>query len=466
MERRKLLAAAASSLALPFLTMGRAAHAQGSKPPLRLITIIESYGLPLGRRGKNWITSEAGDYALTPAALGSTLKPLAGYTDNLLLPTGIPTRSLLETGDTKDHNSVCHTLTGSRCISPGGRARPGPKATMAHASLDYQIGQHLNGDYGLASPRVYPHLFFSNKSDLDHVTYCYDNKGKQIRSIAGAGAILKSVFADVGEAAGGSDISRAAVSSKVEVLKLVQERVRAVRPQLVNANAGTVMEAYGASIEDFATELGTRGTRICEAPTKTGPAGDPRDIPFIMDAIAHVASCDLASSITYVIGGEFDDLMRYEKYAFEQGKHDKEVGELMGRSFHSASHRSDQVADAVHEIVRTKISGEIARLLDVLKSTPDVDGVSSVFDNTLLYFASNMSNNTHKQDNLPNAIIAGKNVPLRGGNHFDCSKRSNNDLLTTIGRSFSMDIDEFGGYERDKKLNKLNNGPIERMLRS
>lgn len=464
MKRRQLMTTAASALALPFLTMGRG-RTQGAAPPLRLITIVESYGLPLRRRGINWVGSEMNDYALEAADLGTTLKPLAGYTQNMLLPTGIPTRSLRETGDTLDHNSVCHTLTGSRVISPGGRARPGPKARMAHPSLDYVIGHHLSGDYGLASPRVYPHLFFSNKSDLDHVTYCYNDKGTQIRSIAGADSILKTVFED-GQGVGGapSDISQAAAESKVELLRLVQRRVQEVRPQLVNANASTVMDAYRASVSDFASELETRGTRVCRAPTASGPAGDPRDIPFIMDAIAHIASCDLASSITYVIGGEFDDLMRYRNYAFDAGEHDAEVGQLMGQSFHGASHRSDQVANAVHEIVRTKICGEIARLLDALKATPDVDGVSSVFDNTLLYFASNMSNNTHEQVNLPNALIAGKNVPLRGGFHYDCSGASNNDLLTTIGRSFSLEIDEFGGYERDKKLNNLNNGPISRML--
>jgi len=462
MKRRQLLGAAAGSLALPFLGMQKARSQEG-RPPLRFISLFDSYGLPLHRRGINWVRSEVGDYRLTPADLGTTLQPLAAYTDNMLIPTGIPTSSLREAKDTGDHNSVCHALCGSRVISGGSRARPGPNAYQSHPSLDYVIGHHLSGDYGLDSPRVYPHLFFTNRSQLDNVTYCYDGNGQQIRAIAGSPAIVETAFAEAGDS-GDASLLQASVNSKRAMLGLARERVTNIRPQLINANASTVLDAYHASLEDFAKELDTRGARICSAPDAVGVAGEAEDTPFIMDAIRHIVSCDLASSITYAVGGEWDNNLRYKNHLYDASVHDPEIGDLMASSFHGASHRTDEVADAVHEIVRTNMAEEIARLLDALRETTDVDGVSSVFDNTVLYLGSNMSHNVHSQDNLPNAIIAGKNARLRGGYHYDCSGRTNNDLLTTLARGLALEIDEFGGYSQDTKLENLNNGPIESML--
>lgn len=465
--RRQALTLAAGALALPFASIRRA-HAATGRPPLRLLTVIDSYGMTLSHRSSTWIGSEVGDYALTEAALGTILQPLAAYRDQMLVMSGIDMVSRTETGDPATHGAItCQTLTGSRATNAESRARPGSAAVQAHASLDVHVGTYLHEDYGLTFPRVYPHLYLSDYAEPSKASFCFNQDGQQIRSIATADNIVNALFQQQDDSAAAQQLD---LASRLAVLDLVGDRIRAVRGDLVNASAPATMDAYETSVREFGRELELRAGAACEpemgkwAPGSTG-AGHVGHTSEIFDSIFHALSCDLVSSITYAIGGEqINQLSHAGLYPDDLG--DTDVRSWLGKNAHSLSHDSDEPAVKAQELIRIHQSEHLARLLDRLAATPDVDGASSVLDNTLVFVTSAMGGNVHGTHNIPHLLIAGANTALRGGHHYDCSDATNNDLLTTIAQGLTLPDTSFGGFREGERISSLNNGPISRMLRS
>lgn len=467
-RRRDFIGLAAAVMGSQFLPF-REGQAQAAKPPLRMLTIVDSYGLWIDRRSTNWIRSEVDDYPLQEADLGTVLKPLSAYIDNMLIPTGINLQSLRDTSSSPSHEHCgIHTLTGSHVFggNTGAKSgtRPGPAARAANPSLDVRVGHFLNEEYGLSSRRVHPHLFLSDYASADAASPCFDLEGRQIRSIAGPNRMLNRLFGDVGTP---SVLEEATTQGRLEVLDMVGEKVRGLRGELVGANASTMLDAYRSSVSDLATEIEIRSNLQCISPNapEALPSQDGRLSEFAFDAIYQALACDMASSVTYNIGGERNNI---NKYGFLASRTDNVAAKgLLAVKLHTPSHKTNLQSHITHETVRTYQSELLANLLDRLSTTPDVDGVSTIFDNTLVFFPSAMSYNQHKIENHPFLIIAGKNTRLKGGMHYDCSGLTNNQLLATLAQGLTLPDTEVGGFDGTEKVPSLNaGGPIEKMLRS
>jgi hypothetical protein len=77
-----------------------------------------------------------------------------------------------------------------------------------------------------------------------------------------------------------------------------------------------------------------------------------------------------------------------------------------------------------------------------LKSTPDGDG--SLLDNTLIFWASNMSDgNLHSHKAVPNMLIGGAMGQHKGGRHIHRSGTTANLLLKTL-HMFGIEQDSIG----------------------
>ena len=462
-ERRKFIKLASGLLVTPFASLaGGSAMAADDKPPLRLLTVIDSYGLPTATRKEIWVKSSAGDYALSDDDFGTILSPLKAYKDNMLVVSGINLDSLTKTGDSRTHDSITtHTLTASRRVS-------GKDATakINHASIDVHVGQYLNNDYGLA--RAYPHLFFTTVSQSDDTTFCYDESGNQIRSIAGPKNQATNIFADV------DNIADLQFQNKTQqsVFDLVQKQVQALRGQLNNANAATVMEAYRSSVDDLAAQIQLSSANVCGIPggidSYPSALGQSTDsTPFIFKNIHQAFACNLTSSLTFAIGGEkINQLKHTNLYDEDKDGHTNGVKSLLGKNMHAMSHQTDFSSNKSHEVVRVHQAEELATLLDNMSNTQDVDG-NTLLDNTVIFWTSAMSHNQHKVEDYAYLLIAGKNTNLKGGFHYDCVSSTNNDLLTTIAQGMGLPDDRFGGHDRKGKyLSALQNGPITKMLKS
>ena len=445
----------------PFASLvGGAAIAQSTKPPLRMLTIIDSYGLPIATRKEIWVNSTAGDYPLKGDELGTILSPLQAYKDNMLIASGINLDSLGGEGRIHD-NMTRHTLTGSRKISGGGAS-----AKILHASLDVHAGEYLNNSSGSAAARAFPHLFFTNVASPNKTTFCYDDQGNQIRSIAGAKNQAETIFTN------NTNLDELKFQNQTQqsVFELVQEQVLALRGELTNANANTVMDAYQSSVDELAAQLQLTSANVCGVPgnidsipaTSGGQSTDSS--PFIFRNIQQVLACDLTSSLTYHFGGETINQLKHVDLYNEAEHSDTELKSRLSNNMHALSHQVSDVADKAHEVIRIHQAELIANLLNEMSAMPDTDG-NTVLDNTVVFWTSAMSSNTHKGVDYPYLLIAGKNTNLRGGFHYDCTGSTNNDLLTTIAQGLGLPDDRFGGHSASGVyIDTLNNGPISRML--
>ena len=446
---------ASGLLAPPFLSLRSSPGRATNNPPLRLLTFMDSYGISMNNRDETWIDSMVGDYELTGASLGTILAPLSSYRDNMLVVSGLRLDSAITMNDAATHDRItAQTLCGSRTKN----AEVGSIATQHHASVDVHIGKYLNESYGLTYPRVYPHLFLSDYAEPTKTTFCFDDQGNQIRAISGVNPIVNTLF-------GASDDAQFQLldtKSQQIALNLVSERLQSIRGELINANAATVFDAYESSVDDLATELELRLNLQCTPPDTTGAPEGGRDedsTAYIFEAIYEALACDLSSSITYAIGGETINQLRYD-FLYDADLHDDAgLQSLLNKNFHAASHRNDAASDKAHELIRAYQAGRIADLIDKLATTPDVDG-SMILDNTVVFITSAMSHNTHARADYCHLLLAGSNTNLRGGYHYDCAGSTNNDLLTTIASGLTLPDTSFGGYNAaGDRLDELNHGP-------
>ena len=460
-QRRNFIKLASGLLVTPFASLtGASAFAQSGASPLRMLTIIDSYGLPKQTRDQIWVRSPVGDYPLNTNDLGTTLAPLQAYKDNMLVVSGINMDSL--GGESRIHQHMTRqTLTGSqRLDSSAGNGEPAAK--VPHASIDVRVGDHLNNTLGLG--RAFPHLFFTNVSQAGKQTFCHDLEGNQIRSIAGSRSQAEAIFSSSTNL---QDIQFENLTQQT-VFDLVQERILALRGQLTNANASMVMDAYESSVDELAAQLQLSSNSVCGAPAPldaypTDEKQSTTGTPYIFKNIQQAFACDLTSSLTYHIGGEQINQLKHSDL-FNPDIHPEGVGDRLANNMHAVSHGVNDLADETHELIRIHQAELLAETLDAMSIMPDTDG-STVLDNSVIFWTCAMASNTHSRTEYPYLLIAGKNTNLRGGFHYDCSGSTNNDLLTTVAQGLNLPDDRFGGYHSSgSDRQELNNGPITRML--
>lgn len=465
-SRRQFVKLASGLLAVPFSSLSSPyGFAQAGNHPFRLVTVIDTYGLPGGADRNNiWMKNTSSDYEITDDnQLGTILSEFKDYKENMLVPTGL-NMTAYSGGAHQTASGVA--LTGS--LSNNSGPASGPLLSTFHESVDVFIGNYLHNTYGLPSPRVYPHLYFTDYGQPSRTTFCYDTSGKQIRSIQGINAISSSILGpQAGNTSGATDY-RSLLQQ--DLLSLVQNRIQSVKGELLNASSEQVMDVYRASVEDLASQLQQQNESSNVCPSVQYPnipsehAQNPEQIPNIFKAIGHIFSCDLASSVTYAIGGELTNQHRHG-FLYNASEHNSsDLQQLIGSDYHSSSHRTDDVAVKSMELVRSYQAREIKTLLDTLQNTPDIGG-GSVLDNTVVFWTSQQAEPVHKTENYGHLLIAGKNTGLKGGYHYECSDRTHNDLLTTLARGVGAPIDSYGGYSRNGSIsNSRNNGPITKML--
>lgn len=470
-SRRNFIKLASGVAVSPLFTLPSSKVFAADKPNLRCLICIDTYGLPGDKRAESFIRSMSGDYPLQAEDLGNTLKPLAAYINNMLIPSNISLDSRSVTKDSQSHHYLStHTLSGSSALIESREIEA--NMVIQHASIDVRIGQYLHNDYGLPSSRIYEHLFFTDYSQRGSTTFCYTESGLQKRSIAGAQTVRDSLFSNDGSV--DQSLNSVTNSAHLNAFSLIKERLNGLSGNLENSNTSEVVGAYQESMESISRQWELKSDNIVTMPDELiniengGGLGktNPNDVPDMFKNIYHAFKSDLVSCITYAFGGEKINQQAHGYLYNEEDHDDADLQALLKRNYHASSHRTDDVADKAHEVVRAYQSQELATLLDRLSETEDADG-SMMIDNTVVFFTSQMSDNTHNTALYPYFIIAGKNTNLQGGFHYDCEGSTNNDLLTTLAQGLTLPDESFGGHDRyGDYQSSLNNGPITKMLKS
>ncbi len=416
-----------------------------SRKPLRLITFVDHYGLSPhgGDRTGQWMTSESGDFALSEEHFEWVLAPMARHQAHMAVITGVWQRSRAVLGGSAAHFAVnAQALTGSR-----GRGGRSSGIRHDHPSIDVHIGEFLSGDYGLRD-RVYPHVRIGG-------SFSYGTDGAKLGGLGSPRAVYSSLFGAT---------SLVDLQTQALVMEQVQRQLQTIRPQLVNANAATMLDGYASSVDAVARELELRADLVCEQPDSSSNNGATEaGVRQMFTAIYNMIGCDLTSSIAYAFSGS----QRHQFLFAESPDRSGAVRTALGRSYHNPSHNNGTVGAMVQSLVYRWRLELLADLIDRLAETPDVGG-DTLLDNTVILFTSAMSNNTHgTRQGYPQFIVAGRNANLNTGMHFDCTGHSNNELFVTLAQGLFAPTARFGGYNGSGVYRgaALNNGPIEKLLK-
>ena len=99
-------------------------------------------------------------------------------------------------------------------------------------------------------------------------------------------------------------------------------------------------------------------------------------------------------------------------------------------------------------LARGWFDSKVAYLMQLLQTTPDVDG-NSIFDNTLFYITSEMGNGSaHNNIRTPIMLAGGANVGIRGGQVLNFGGESYKGIFDTIMLAMGLDPSaaDYPGY--------------------
>ena len=224
---------------------------------------------------------------------------------------------------------------------------------------------------------------------------------------------------------------RSVLSYLGEDLDQLQPRVPSAQQELLDAHAAALADLE-AALDGFTCDPGT------DAPV------DPPDTDYFAD-VGNVGEMQLE-----LIRLAFAcDRTRVATYMWSAGASRIQFEDLfpgMGSVVHHTISHYDLTDPSVSEpmaAIDRWFAQETAKFLRTLRDTTDFDG-SSLLDNTLVLYISEVSAGSHTFDNMPILLFGGAGVGLEGDRVLDYTGRSTNDLWLSIAEVFDVDLSDLG----------------------
>ena len=181
-----------------------------------------------------------------------------------------------------------------------------------------------------------------------------------------------------------------------------------------------------------------------ELPVVEQPVGVPSDFAehakLMMDLLAVAYQTDLTRISTFMMGREIS------------GRAYPEIG--VSDSHHPLSHHQDEAPklERLHKVNEYHVQ-QFAYLVDKLAGLPDGDG--TMFDSTLFLYGTGISDsNTHFHDDLPIALIGGKQTGITGGRYVRYPQHTPlANLYITVLEKLGVHVESLG--DSTGKLDRL-----------
>ncbi len=228
------------------------------------------------------------------------------------------------------------------------------------------------------------------------------------------------------------------------ILDLVNEELRGLE-RVVGPGDQVKLDEYVEAVRDIERRIAMaeeQNTR--ELPVVDQPVGVPSDYAehakLMMDLLALAYQTDLTRLSTFMLAREVS------------GRAYPEIG--VPDSHHPLSHHQDETAklERLHKINEYHFQ-QFAYLVEKLDSLPEGDG--SMLDSTLFLYGTGISDsNTHFHDDLPVALVGGKNAGIRGGHYVRYAQDTPlANLHVTILEKLGVPVEAFG--DSTGPLNRL-----------
>ena len=405
LKRRTFLRGAGVAIALPMLeamTPRIRASNQPSKPLKRFVCLSNNYGVY--RNAFFPSSDQMGD----DVELTETLQPLEKNRRDVTI------FSNLDHGATGGHQGVPALLSG---IKPS-QAAGYPEGNI---SVDQKIAEFVG-----AATR-FPSLTLQ-VNETNQISFT--RTGVQVPGIK-LGAAYRALFIEDDEANKATAVQR--MKRSRSILDVVMEEAKSVHRDLGKQDQHKFQE-YLNSVRSLEKKIEQQQPWINKPKPKTDLAEPPQgkgteaDLHAMMELIALAIETDSTRAITLSSGfanGDFGLSGSYHGFS-HHGQREKEVAAL--------------------KLIERNQIGQMAYLIDLLRSKTDSLNGGSLLDHTTVMFGCGMATGEHSNKNLP-LILAGGG--FNHGGHRVYPKNQNTrvpaaNLLLSILRNHGLEIDRFG----------------------
>ena len=389
-ERRNFLRGAGVLLGLPFLdamnqrgSLLNAAAPNTAQNPTRMVCI----GVHLSMHPESFQPSGSGrDYEITPL-----LEPVAHLKDKFSLFTNIDHPQI------KGGHMASYTfLTGLKknAISLDQLAADHVGKQTRYASL-----QLSTGPQGMSEP-----VHFISRSKT----------GVGIPAEYRADVMFRRLFIDSGSA--DSDKAKYILDTQGSILDLVMDDANSFQRNLGRRDKEKLDE-YFTSVREVEKEVMKKRQFLDKPKPKVEEIDIGTTFHENMEALLRTAFLALQTDLTRVVTLTMPGL----------GTYPIEADGFRGRGYHAQSHHGKErrKLDALLAIEKLHMQ-EIAKFLDRLDNTEDVNG-SSMLDNTMVLFGSGLGNgSSHSSRRLPVMLAGG------GLKHGQCIRSNGNIPLSNL----------------------------------
>jgi len=346
------------------------------------------------------------------------LKPLEPWKDSVTVISGLDaTSSMPPTGETGgDHSRSAATFSGAQ-----------PKKTVSSdIHLGATIDQIIAQKYGQSNPLPSLQVKCEDQSSLATCPWGYSCS--YVNSISWAGpnkplpfeanpqVVFERLFGD------GSNPQERAARKQAEASLLDAVRLEVARlNKTLPATDRTRLNEYLDDVREIERRLNNVG-KSAELPTSEVPFGIPESFTEHINLLWDLQILAFRADITRVTTLMYAHDVSMRVYP--------ESGVLSGN--HPTSHHGGRpaIVEDWAKINRYHVQC-LTPFLAKLKSTSDGDG--SLMDNTLVFWASNMSDgNLHSHKGVPNMLIGGAMGKHRGGQHIQRAGTTANLLLKVL----------------------------------
>ncbi len=427
-SRRLFLSAAGVSIALPFLPSAlwsrRASAAGAATPPRRFL----SWFVPNGMVMYDFTPSTVGT-GWTPPAILAPLAPvqkkiaiLTGLDhEQIALPQPSPTGSPpgghgSGTGCFLSMMSVDGHATDATRTSLDQMLLPVLNAGSAPRMTSMQIG--LQGDNGLC-----------DRADCNFSRAISWKNGAALPNQYDPSLLFDSMFSGATTTTPTPTTTAASMARAAEqksILDTVIGQATTLSAKLNTADKAR-LDQYLTSVRDVETSLQAQATAkplMCKIPTKPASPGVlnfnrgitpgtilQMDMPVFIQLMGLAFTCDITRSITFMVGNGTSN----NDYGF--------LPACGGSAPHHGTSHHMGAASALAKLtaIDTWEITQLASLLTTLDATPDVDGTSTILDNTTFYLSSDIGDgNSHNHWDMPVILGGTASGKLKtGGQHIN-----------------------------------------------
>ena len=430
LSRRTVLRGLGATLALPLLDSMVPALTAQSRTAAAPVTRFGVFYVPNGMSMPYWYPKTEGPLD----ALPPTLRSLDAFKDRVLICGGLDDESANLVKGGGDHARSAGTFL--TCVPY--KITSGADVSNA-VSMDQIAARELSKETQLASLElgIESNAMLGNCDGGASCAYtntiAWRTPTTPLPIENDPRAVFERMFGTTGSTDPAARLER--MRRDRSILDLVGAELSGLE-RVVGPGDQVKLEEYLDAVRDIerritmAEEQNTR-----ELPVVDQPVGVPNDYAehakLMMDLLALAYQTDLTRISTFMLAREVS------------GRAYPEIG--VSDSHHPLSHHQDESAklERLHQINEYHLQ-QFAYLVAKLDALPDGDG--TMLDSTLFLYGTGISDsNTHFHDDLPIALVGGKNAGVKGGRYIRYAADTPlANLHVTILEKLGVPVEAFG----------------------